>query len=197
MFERFTAPARESVVLAQHEARRLHHHYIGTEHLLLGLLGVQGDVAARALSRLDIDIDTVRADVVRLIGRGEPAHDRDAEALRTLGIDLDEVRRAVEEEFGPGALEAPTSCRRGRTGGQFGHIPFVARAKKVLELALREAVRMKTGSIGTEHILLAILREGEGVAARILAEHGASPKAVRSAVDEEREDPEGLNGTPA
>jgi|SRR6266516_4743936 len=139
MFERFTEQARHSVVLAQDEARRLRHGYIGTEHLLLGLLAIGDGVAARTLEQLGVDLETARTDVARAIGVG---HDRlgeaDAEALRALGIDLDEVRRRVEEEFGPRALDWPTmTCRRGPRAPT-GRIPFTPRAKKVLELALRK-----------------------------------------------------------
>src|SRR5438034_9525164 len=133
MFERFRPEAREAVVLAQHEARALHHHYIGTEHLLLGVLH-GSDAGTRALRRLGIELDDVRSDVLRLIGRGDPTLD-DAEALRSLGIDLDEVRRRAEETFGPGALDhRPRRPRRWRRRGTrsepvvSGHIPFTPRA---------------------------------------------------------------------
>jgi ATP-dependent Clp protease ATP-binding subunit ClpA len=139
MFERFTDRARNTVVLAQEEARRLNHGYIGTEHLLLGLL-VEGDgLAARALRRLGIGLEAVRADVETIIGRGggEP---------------------------------------------QSGHIPFTPRAKKVLELSLREALQLGHNYIGTEHILLGLVREGEGVAAQVLVGRGAELPRVRQAV---------------
>ena len=128
MFERFTDRARRVVVLAQDEARRLDHDYIGTEHLLLGLLHEGQGVAAQALDGL--------------------------------GVDLAEVRRRVEEIIGRGQ-HAPS-----------GHIPFTPRAKKVLELSLREALDLGHDYIGTEHILLGIVREGQGVAAQVLAAHG-------------------------
>ena len=184
MFERFTEPARRSVVLAQDEARRLRHHYLGTEHLLLGVLGVPGAAGANALERLGLDAELVRADVARIIGIGpERLGADDAEALRTLGIELDEIRRRVEEEFGPGALEwPPTTCRDTDVRAPAGRVPFTPRAKKVLELGLREAVHLRSGHIGTEHIVLGIVREGEGVAMRILSEHGASADGVRGAI---------------
>jgi len=197
MFERFTASAREAVVLAQEEARALRHHYLGTEHLLLGITRVDGP-AARVLERLSIDAETVRADIVRIVGAGpEATGDDDARALRTLGIDLDEVRRRIEEEFGPGALDRPPApCRRHGMAWN-GGVPFTPRAKKVLELALREAVRTRTGFIGTEHILLGIVREKDGLAARILAQREAPADTVRNALADELAGPEGLDGTSA
>ena len=124
MFERFTERARQVVVLAQDEARALKHNYIGTEHILLGLLREEEGLAARVLESLDITVEEVRAQVARIVGQG------------------DEVTT--------------------------GQIPFTPRAKKVLELALREALSLGHNYIGTEHILLGLVRENEGVAARIL-----------------------------
>jgi len=139
VFERFTGRARQVVVLAQDEARLLKHNYIGTEHILLGLLREEEGLAARVLRKLDITIDEVRAHVSRVIGQGdEPAH-----------------------------------------GGQ---IPFTPRAKKVLDLSLREALAMKHNYIGTEHILLGLTRENEGVASRILAQLGAPADVVRQEI---------------
>jgi len=140
MFERFTDRARRVVVLAQDEARRLDHNYIGTEHLLLGLLHEGQGVAAQALDGL--------------------------------GVDLAEVRRRVEEIIGHGQ------------GAQSGHIPFTPRAKKVLELSLREALDLGHDYIGTEHILLGIVREGEGVAAQVLAALGVAETDIRAKVTE-------------
>jgi ATP-dependent Clp protease ATP-binding subunit ClpA len=128
MFERFTDRARTSVVLAQEEARLLGHEYIGTEHILLGLLREGEGVGAKVLVAMGVRLDTVRADVEEIIGRG---------------------------------AEAPPP----------GHIPFTPRAKKVLELSLREALHLGHNYIGTEHILLGILREGEGVAAQVLVKY--------------------------
>src|SRR6266567_2114737 len=125
MFERFTDQARRVVVLAQEEARRLNHNYIGTEHILLGLLSEGEGVAAKA--------------------------------LESLGISLEAVRVQVQETIGQGQV-TPT-----------GHIPFTPRAKKVLELSLREALQLGHNYMGTEHILLGLIREGEGVAAQVLA----------------------------
>jgi ATP-dependent Clp protease ATP-binding subunit ClpC len=124
MFERFSDNARQAVVLAQVECRRLNHRSIGTEHLLLGLLGMPDSSAGRALGRLGLSQESARAEVEQLVGRGE----------------------------------RPPS----------GHVPFTPRAKKVLELSLREALKLKHNYIGSAHILLAIVREGEGVAAQAL-----------------------------
>ena len=138
MFERFTERARQVVVLAQEEARSLKHNYIGTEHLLLGLLREEEGVAARVLDGLEVSVEEVRAAVVRIVGSGE---------------------------------ESPQ-----------GQIPFTPRAKKVLELALREALSLGHNYIGTEHILLGLVREDEGVAARILLDLDAEPEKIRNEV---------------
>ncbi|HEY4022004.1 MAG TPA: Clp protease N-terminal domain-containing protein, partial [Pseudonocardiaceae bacterium] len=135
MFERFTDRARRVVVLAQEEARMLNHNYIGTEHILLGLIHEGEGVAAKA--------------------------------LESLGIALEGVRQQVEEIIGQGQ-QAPS-----------GHIPFTPRAKKVLELSLREALQLGHSYIGTEHILLGLIREGEGVAAQVLVKLGADLNRVR------------------
>ena len=138
MFERFTERARQVVVLAQEEARTLKHNYIGTEHILLGLLREEEGLAARVLESLDITVERVRAQVVRIVGSGEEV-----------------------------------------TSGQ---IPFTPRAKKVLELALREAMNLGHNYIGTEHILLGLVSENEGVAARILLDCDAGAQTVRNEV---------------
>ena len=139
MFERFTDRARRVVVLAQEEARLLRHDYIGTEHLLLGLIHEREGVAARALESLDISLEAVRGEVEQIIGEGRTA-----------------------------------------AGGQ---VPFTPRAKKVLELSLREALALGHNYIGTEHILLGLVREGGGVAAQVLVKLGGGDLArVRQAV---------------
>jgi ATP-dependent Clp protease ATP-binding subunit ClpC len=138
MFERFTDRARRVVVLAQEEARILDHNYIGTEHILLGLLREGGGVAAKALESLGLHLEAVRQQVEEIIGKGQ---------------------------------HAPS-----------GHIPFTPRAKKVLELSLREALQLGHDYIGTEHILLGLLSEGEGVAAQVLVRLGADLKRVRQQV---------------
>ena len=138
MFERFTEKARRVIVYAQEEARMLNQNYIGTEHLLLGLIREQDGIAAKALESLNISLEDVHAQVEELIGRG---------------------------------TFVPT-----------GHIPFTPRAKKVLELSLREALQLGHNYIGTEHVLLGLIREGEGVAAQVLLNLGADLEKVRSAV---------------
>jgi ATP-dependent Clp protease ATP-binding subunit ClpC len=138
MFERFTDRARRVVVLAQEEARMLNHNYIGTEHILLGLIHEGEGVAAKALESLNISLEAVRQQVEEIIGQGQAA---------------------------------PT-----------GHIPFTPRAKKVLELSLREALQLGHNYIGTEHILLGLIREGEGVAAQVLQKLGADLNRVRQTV---------------
>jgi ATP-dependent Clp protease ATP-binding subunit ClpA len=192
VFERFTERARGTVVLAQEEARDLHHPHIDTEHLLLGLLRDRTSVGYEALDRLGIRLDDVRSEVVRVAGEGHSVTlgERDAEALRVIGIDLDEVRRRIEEAFGAGALDKIASARRRRRGRRrvcgpsVGHIPFTPRAKKVLELALREAKALRHDYIGTEHILLGLVREREGLAAGMLAERDVSSERVRTVVSE-------------
>jgi ATP-dependent Clp protease ATP-binding subunit ClpC len=138
MFERFTDRARRVVVLAQEEARMLNHNYIGTEHILLGLIHEGEGVAAKGLESLGISLEAVRAQVEEIIGQGQ---------------------------------QAPS-----------GHIPFTPRAKKVLELSLREALQLGHNYIGTEHILLGLIREGEGVAAQVLVKLGADLTRVRQQV---------------
>jgi ATP-dependent Clp protease ATP-binding subunit ClpA len=140
LFERFTDRGRRVVVLAQEEARLLNHNYIGTEHLLLGLLHEGQGIAAKALD--------------------------------ALGISLERVRQKLEEIIGQG--DSPPS----------GNIPFTPRAKKVLELALRESLQLGHNYIGTEHLLLGLLREGEGVAAQVLVKLGADLETVRKQVVE-------------
>jgi ATP-dependent Clp protease ATP-binding subunit ClpA len=177
MFERFSDEARQAVVLAQEEAGELRHGWIGTEHLLLGVLRAEGD-GARLLNDLGVELASVREDVVRTIGRGEEDIDRDA--LATLGIDLDAVRERVEKAFGAGALSRRRGCRGGTFGG---HIPFTGRAKKVLELALREAVSLGARDLRAEHLVLGLLREGDGVAAKLLQARGLALDEVRARVE--------------
>lgn len=175
MFERFTAQARSVAVRGQQEARGLGHSAIGTEHVLLGLLAERPSAGARVLDGFGLDLDEVRRIVARGSHHGRNTFgDEDVEALRTVGIDLDEIRHAAEEAFGPGALE-------GRPNAP-GHLPFTPRAKAVLELALREALRLGHRHIGTEHILLGLVREGHGTGPKILQEHGLELGRVREAV---------------
>ncbi len=152
MFERFTDRARRVVVLAQEEARLLNHNYIGTEHILLGLIHEGEGVAARALESMGISLESVRSQVVEIIGQGS---------------------------------QAPS-----------GHIPFTPRAKKVLELSLREALQLGHNYIGTEHILLGLIREGEGVAAQVLQQLGADLPKVRQTVIQLLSGVQGEESTP-
>ena len=164
MFERFTKEARAVVVLAEEEAGALAADRIGTEHLLLGLAAERGG-AARVLEPLGLGHAALREELERSGGG------LDADALAAIGIDLDEVRRRVEASFGPGAL--------GRR--RAGRPRFAPRAKKTLELALREAIALGDRQIGSEHVLLGLMRDpGEPVAA-ILRRRGQSPEAVRAA----------------
>jgi ATP-dependent Clp protease ATP-binding subunit ClpA len=194
MFERFTAPAREVVVEAKQEAIRLRHPYVGTEHILLALLTEGGGPAQAVLRDAGIDAARVRADIERIVGStgasqadppsDDPLGEEDAAALRAIGIDLDAVRSAIEETFGEGALRPPVEPRKrglfGRWVGPMMSGPtFSPRAKKVLELSLREAIRLKHNFIGAEHILLGLIREGEGLAAFVLTAAGVELSALR------------------
>ncbi|BCB82147.1 Clp protease N-terminal domain-containing protein [Phytohabitans flavus] len=190
MFERFTDRARDVVKGAQVEARELHHRYIGTEHILLALLGESGGLAATVLRDAGVLPEQVGADVRAAIGsRRDPLGAADAEALRSIGIDLDAVREEVEKTFGEGALEPPPAFPPLRRGlfrrvrppvtPSPGHIPFSPRAKKVLELSLREALHLKHKHIGTEHILLGLIREGDGLAAMVLTNAGLRLEDLR------------------
>ncbi|SOE02188.1 Clp protease N-terminal domain-containing protein [Blastococcus haudaquaticus] len=169
MFERFTLEARQTVVGAQYEARLLHSGRIGTEHLLLALLR-QPTPSGAVLARHGLTSADVAETVAAYVGSG----DLDAEALAALGIDLDAVRSSVEAGFGPGALDRPAGSR-----GPKGHIPFTPRAKKVIELSLREALAMKSKSITDGHIALGLLREGEGLAMKVLADRGVDTVELR------------------
>jgi ATP-dependent Clp protease ATP-binding subunit ClpA len=176
MFERFTKDARQAVALAQEEAAALRHGWIGTEHVLLGVLRTGGD-GARLLAGFGVDAAGVREDVVRIVGRGDD--EIDPAALATLGIDLETVRERVERAFGPGALSRRGHCRR---GGVSTRIPFCRRAKKAMELTLREAISLGERDLRTEHLVLGLLREGDGVAAQVLTEHGVTLAAARAKV---------------
>jgi ATP-dependent Clp protease ATP-binding subunit ClpA len=171
MFERFTQEARQVVVSSQDEARQLHHNFIGTEHLLLGLLDQVGSPTCAVFQRHGV----TRAAAIEVLRRFGGHEQLDAAALGTVGIDLDAVRDSVEATFGAGALDVP-SPDKGREVK--GHIPFTRRAKKVLELSLREALALKSKSIDDGHIALGILRDGEGVAMKMLADRGVDPAAL-------------------
>ena len=170
MFERFTEGARQAVKVAQEEARSLHHPAIGTEHLLLGMMCAPGP-AAQVLTGHGLTTDGLKR---RLITKCDD-QPLDSDALATLGIDLDRVREATEAHLGPGALDR-------KPGGRVktGHLPLTKRAKKMLELALREAVQLKSGEISSGHLLLGLLREGDGVGAEILRDCGLDLDALRA-----------------
>lgn len=176
MFERFTKPAREAVLRARAAAGELRHPYIDTEHLLLGLLEADAGLAYAVLHDAGVRREQVHAEIVRLAGTGpQRLGDLDAAALQSIGIDLEAVRSAVKDRFGPGALDLPPEA--GRHRGERGR--FSTRGKKVLELALREAIRLRHHYIGPEHILLGLIREGNGLAAKILTEAGLSLDELR------------------
>jgi len=174
MFERFTHEARTVVGRAEAEATALGADHIGTEHLLLALAGEWGDV----LRTLGVDGDALRREIAAM-GREDPGR-LDADALASIGIDLDEVRRRVEAGFGPGALARRR--RRSARGRVLNHRPFTPRAKKALELSLREALALGHRHIGAGHLMLGVVRDGDSGAARALERAGASPEQVRSAV---------------
>ena len=197
MFERFTGAARDVVVRAQEESRQLRHAHIGTEHLLLALLSPQAGVSSTVLRAAGVDAEHVRAEIARHVSSGHTSpgalSDEDAAALRAIGIDLQAVISRIEETLGREALAPscpePRRSRRGwlrRHRGHAGHRPFTPRAKKTLELSLREAIHLRHKEIGTEHLLLGLLREGEGLAAKILVDGGVSLDALRRAILEAR-----------
>jgi ATP-dependent Clp protease ATP-binding subunit ClpA len=180
MFERFTDGARQVVTDAQDEARRLRHAYIGTEHLLLALIGQGNTMPGRILVHHGLDHVRASATLERLLGMGGDA--LDADLLDKIGIDLGAVREKVEAAFGPGALDRRgQGVRRSVTG----RIPFTKRAKKALELSLREALALKHNYIADGHILLGLLREGEGLAARMISDAGIDFDTLRGEIKDE------------
>jgi ATP-dependent Clp protease ATP-binding subunit ClpA len=190
MFERFTTAARGVVIGAQHEARRLNHSYIGTEHLLLALLRPDSGAPYEVLTHAGLDAATARASIERLVSAGHrpdttPLGDDDAAALQAIGIDLAAIRAKLEEAFGPGALDPPPRPQRGLFGRQRkplrigGHMPLTGRAKKSLELSLREAIALQHKWIGAEHLLLGLLREGNGLASIVIRTAGIDAAELR------------------
>ncbi len=194
MFERFTESAREVVRQAELEALELRHRWIGTEHLLLALVRDPDTISARMLWIQGIDHARVAAALASLIPAD--SDDLDAHALETIGIDLSTVREKVEASFGPGALDAPSGCRAGRPKHR-GQLPFTRRSKKALELSLREALRLKHNYIADGHLLLGILREGEGLAPRILTDAGIDFGVLRRDTIAAMSRPAGGSGTAA
>jgi len=182
MFERFGVEARQAIVFAQETAHRLGHDHIGTEHILLGLLEQPRILSAELLAARGLDSARAEAAILRLLPAvdGKP-EDLDAGALEAIGIDLAAVREKVEAAFGPGALDQPPSKRSLRRS--FGHLSFTGRAKKVMELSLREALRLEHKGIDDGHLLLGLLREGHGLAAQIITEAGIDFAELRGAVE--------------
>jgi ATP-dependent Clp protease ATP-binding subunit ClpA len=215
MFERFTGDARNVVVQAQADARRLGHGFIGCEHLLLAVASA-GEAAGAVLRDQGVSPERVEAEILRAIGRGRaagPLGAIDREALAFVGIDLDVVRARIEAAFGPDALTRSVPAIRGsrrpawrkgpvaelmrrrrrrrgdrcspghpappRTGG---HIPFTPRAKKSLELSLREAKGLHDDYIGVQHLILALLAMDDGIVPAILSALGASNASLRTAI---------------
>jgi ATP-dependent Clp protease ATP-binding subunit ClpA len=228
MFERFTDGARQIVVEAQHEARRLGHNYIGCEHLLLAATKTD-EPASAVLRDQGVTPERVEAEILRVIGRGgadDPLRGLDREALAAIGIDLDVVRARLDAAFGPGALDRAVLAhkrgaraarpgrgpalgkgpvarlmhvrrvRRAAFAGQVplpasrplpdppprGHIPFTPRAKKSLELSLREATALHDDHIGVQHLVLAQLAIRDGMPRLILSALGASSESLRAAI---------------
>ena len=177
MFERFTGDARDAVVFGVEEANAVGADRVGTEHLLLGAVRTPESVASRALARLGVDQAGVRAAV-----RGLPSDTLDAHALAGVGIDLEAVRAQVEAEFGPGALDDEPAAAAAPPGSRSGRKPLDAQAKKLLEIALREAVRLKHRRIDTGHLLLAVVRVDDPRAARTLDALGLADEDVRRSV---------------
>jgi ATP-dependent Clp protease ATP-binding subunit ClpA len=196
MLERFTDDARNVVVLAREQARELGHSWIGTEHLLLALLDPGAGGAATLLGEAGVEAGAVRSSLARHVAtprpQGPPLTDEDAQALRTIGIDLQAVLARLEETLGSDALTVPAPperparrrtllLRRRPARAGSGRLGFTARAKKVLELGVREAVAGHRDRIASEHLLLGLLREGHGLAATLLQEQGVDVAALRAA----------------
>jgi ATP-dependent Clp protease ATP-binding subunit ClpA len=178
IFAKLTPQAREAMVLAQKHADRLRHPWLGTEHLLLGLLRQPSTAGARALAALGVTAEAVERELVRELGEPsgqEVLGEEDERALRTIGIDLQEIRRRVEEDFGPGALER---ARPGRCGW-----PMTPRLKESLARANREAGRRL---IGTDHLLLGMLGVRRALAVELLDRLGVAPDAVRASIRAQR-----------
>jgi ATP-dependent Clp protease ATP-binding subunit ClpA len=211
MFERFSRPARQVVIGAQEEARSLGHGWVGTEHLLLSALRLPEQPGVTTLVRLGVSAESCRAAVAGVVGGadGERLGPEDAEALKAFGIDLDEIRRRAESAFGDGALDTPVAdpgesgprrrrllklgrresgTRAGGHGsggtapGASGHIRFTGRAKKALELSLREAIARKDRHIGVEHVVLALLRGDDKISQGMFERLGVAPKDTRDLV---------------
>jgi ATP-dependent Clp protease ATP-binding subunit ClpA len=192
MFARFTYPARRVVVRAQEEARTFRHPWLGTEHLLLGVLAQPQAPGVSVLTELGVTLDRGRAALGQVVGEGGLG-ESDADALRTLGIDLDEVRRRVDARFGPGALDDPWlglnvsrqrrrrrwRRRRCEQADGTGHLPVMPRAKRALERARREALALGDQHIGVEHVLLGLLDPKNNMAVELLRRLDTDPDVLR------------------
>lgn len=196
MFARFSTGTQKVVVRAQAEARELRHNWIGTEHLLLGLLNQEETRLAQLMTSYRITPEKIRTSVIEILGPGVPDKP-DAEALGTIGIDLEAVRRQIEASFGKGALERTatrrTGNRKGLASASFLRRPctyadqprLTPRAKKALHRAFREAGGVRGRTVEPEHVLLGILSETQGLAARLLEPSGLTYSRARSALAEE------------
>ncbi|MET8041564.1 Clp protease N-terminal domain-containing protein [Micromonospora sp. NPDC005215] len=186
MFERFTDRARGVVRRALEEARAEGQRPVGTEHLLLALLADDAGLASRVLADAGVRADDLRERVRRHTASGGAGlGDADAAALREIGIDLAAIVARIEQSFGPDALREAVPAPRSRWGRRRRYLggPFSPRSKKALELSLREALRLRHKHIGTEHILLGVLREGHGLGALVLTESGIDLDDLRRRVE--------------
>lgn len=175
MLERFSETARASVRLAREEAAALGHDRVGTRHLLLGLLHQAQEPVVVLLADLGLDLPAARTTVRRLSAEPGP----DAEALASVGIDLAEVVAQVDAVFGPGALDNAVNLG----GPTPGRPAFTAEGRRVLSLAVRAAAAERTRRITAAHLLLGVLREGDGLARRVLLDHGVDPAALERAAE--------------
>ncbi|MFH5211691.1 Clp protease N-terminal domain-containing protein [Antrihabitans spumae] len=184
MFERFTKTARIAIVTAQEEARMANSDHIDVEHVLLGVIDSADSALAAVLAKNGLTADTVGTAVAEL-GKQSPLGPEDAEALRSIGIDLDAIRESLDANFGEDALNraVPAERRGFFNPRRFGHIPFTAGAKKVVELSLREALAHKDDHIGSEHVLLGVLR-APSPAARAIIEANVGIDELRRQVIE-------------
>lgn len=172
MFERFTPRAKQAITLAQREAIDLSHDFIGTEHMLLGLIGTDDGIAHDVLAEHGVTIERAREQAVRLLTEGgiTPRGPlQSTQALAAIGIDVAEIRKLADESFGPGKFQFP------RPG-------FTPRAKRTLEMTLRTAKSMRAADIGSEHLLLALLDDPDGVGYHVLRALDVDPVALRATV---------------
>jgi ATP-dependent Clp protease ATP-binding subunit ClpA len=185
MFERFSVEARDAVVRALRIAGELKHPQVGSEHMLLSVLKDESGIGGQVLRDAGVDADRVRAEVERLDGlAGGLLTEADANALRSVGIDLDAVLARIEETFGPDALQPNPGGRFNRRGrSRSVRSRFGPDAKKSLQLALRESIRLHNRQISSGHLLLGLIRDGDGKASRILTAIGLRPAELRAATE--------------